>query len=88
LFVRNVRVGQGAFASVTGLGVGAWGDGMAGGQSTPGTVTYPTEACAAPSLGRFTGGGKQLRISDGVKVTRGLTIQDALVGIGTGKYNN
>ena len=64
----------GTSATVTALAVGDWGDGRAGGQSSSVTVTYPTEDCTAPSLGRFTGGGHQIRIADQVRVTRGLTI--------------
>jgi len=64
----------GTSATVTALAVGDWGDGRAGGQSSSVTVTYPTEPCTAPSLGRFTGGGHQIRITDQVRVTRGLTI--------------
>jgi hypothetical protein len=37
------------------------------------TVDLPQE-CTAPGTGRFTGGGKQIRLSDGLKITRGLTI--------------
>jgi len=59
---------------VTALAVAAWGDGAAGGQSTSVTVTYPAEACEQPTLGRFTGGGRQIRLGDGVRITRGLTI--------------
>jgi hypothetical protein len=73
-FSDSTAAPPGTSATVTALAVGNWGDGFAGGQSTSVTVTYPTEACTAPSLGRFTGGGKQIRLSDGLKVTRGLTI--------------
>jgi len=54
--------------------VANWGDGYPGGQSRSLTVNYPTAPCTAPSLGRFTGGGHQIRVTDQVKVTRGLTI--------------
>lgn len=64
----------GTSATVTALAVGTWGDGFAGGQSTSITVNYPTEACEEPTLGRFTGGGRQIRLSDGARITRGLTI--------------
>jgi hypothetical protein len=64
----------GTSAVVTARADGAWGDGDAGGQSSSVTVTYPTEPCTGPTLGRFTGGGKQIRLSDGLKITRGLTI--------------
>lgn len=73
-FSGSTAAPPGTSATVTALAVANWGDGYAGGQSTSITVTYPTEGCTAPSLGRFTGGGKQLRLSDGLKVTRGLTI--------------
>jgi hypothetical protein len=53
---------------------GTWGDGFPGGQSRSITVPYPTEPCTGPTLGRFTGGGKQIRLSDDLKITRGLTI--------------
>jgi len=73
-FSGSVAAPTGSSATVTALAVGTWGDGVAGGQSTSVTVTYPTEACTQPSLGRFTGGGHQIRITDQVKVTRGLTL--------------
>ena len=73
-FSGSVAAPAGSSATVTALAVGAWGDGFAGGQSSSVTVTYPTEACTQPSLGRFTGGGHQIRITDQVKVTRGLTL--------------
>jgi hypothetical protein len=64
----------GTSAVVTARADGTWGSGVAGGQSSSVTVTYPTEPCTGPTLGRFTGGGKQIRLSDGLKITRGLTI--------------
>jgi hypothetical protein len=64
---------SGTSAVVGLLADGAWGDGSAGGQSSQVTVTYPTEPCATPGTGRFTGGGFQNRV-DSVRVTRGLTI--------------
>jgi hypothetical protein len=73
-FSGSTAAPAGASASVTALAVGNWGDGFAGGQSTSVTVTYPTEACTQPSLGRFTGGGHQIRVADQVRVTRGLTL--------------
>jgi len=73
-FSGSTPAPSGTSASVTALAVAAWGNGFPGGQSTSVTVTYPTEPCTAPSLGRFTGGGHQIRITDQVKVTRGLTI--------------
>jgi len=50
-----------------------WGNGTAGGQSTSVQVEIPSQECAQPGIGRFTGGGHQIRV-DGVRVTRGLTI--------------
>lgn len=73
-FSGSTAAPPGTSAIVTALAVGNWGDGFAGGQSTSVTVTYPTEGCSQPSLGRFTGGGRQIRLSDGLRVTRGLTI--------------
>jgi len=73
-FSGSFAAPPGTSAVVTARADGTWGDGFAGGQSSSVTVTYPTEPCTGPSLGRFTGGGKQLRLSDGLKVTRGLTI--------------
>ena len=72
-FFGTVPAPSGNSAIVTALAVATWGDGFPGGQSRSVTVSYPTEACEAPSLGRFTGGGIQ-RLSNGVKITRGLTI--------------
>ncbi len=73
-FSGSTAAPPGTSATVTALAVANWGDGFPGGQSRSVTVTYPTEPCAAPSLGRFTGGGHQIRITDQVRVTRGLTI--------------
>ena len=73
-FSGSTAAPPGASATVTALAVAAWGDGIAGGQSTSVTVTYPAESCEQPTLGRFTGGGRQIRLSDGVRITRGLTI--------------
>lgn len=64
--------GPGDSVTVTALAVATWGDGVAGGQSASTSVTLPAE-CGQTGLGRFTGGGHQIRI-DGVRVTRGLTI--------------
>ena len=63
----------GSSAVVTALAVGVWSNGTAPGQSMSFVVPYPTEECTAPGLGRFTGGGHQIRV-DGARVTRGLTI--------------
>jgi hypothetical protein len=73
-FSGSVAAPTGTSAAVTARADGTWGNGFPGGQSQSVTVTYPTEPCTGPSLGRFTGGGRQLRLSDGLKVTRGLTI--------------
>jgi hypothetical protein len=73
-FSGSVSAPAGTSAIVTALAVANWGDGFAGGQSSSVTVEYPEEGCAQPTLGRFTGGGRQLRLSDGLKITRGLTI--------------
>lgn len=55
------------------LANGNWDDGSGGGQSSEVTVPYPTEPCATPGTGRFTGGGHQVRVGE-ARVTRGLTI--------------
>ena len=73
-FSDSVDAPTGTSAVMTARADGTWGDGFPGGQSQSVTVVYPTEPCTGPSLGRFTGGGKQIRLSDGLKVTRGLTI--------------
>jgi len=57
---------------VSAVTVGPWGDGFEGGQSASESVVIPAD-CAEPGLGRFTGGGHQIRV-DNVRVTRGLTI--------------
>ena len=72
-FSGTLAAPPGASATVTALAVANWGDGFPGGQSASVVVTYPTD-CEQPTLGRFTGGGRQLRLSDGLKITRGLTI--------------
>jgi len=73
-FSGSTEAPPGTSATVTALAVANWGDGYPGGQSRSLTVNYPTAPCTAPSLGRFTGGGHQIRVTDQVKVTRGLTI--------------
>ena len=65
--------GPGDSVVVTALAVDKWSDNYPGGQSRSTTITIPTEPCGQPGLGRFTGGGHQIRV-DGVRVTRGLTI--------------
>lgn len=65
---------SGTSATVTALAVGTWDNGTKSGQSQSITVTYPNEPCAQdPGVGRFTGGGHQIRVG-AARVTRGLTI--------------
>ena len=72
-----VPAGKGAGDTVTvmALAVDAWGNGAPGDSSTVITVTIPTLDCGEidPALGRFTGGGHQVRVGE-ARVTRGLTI--------------
>lgn len=72
-FSGEIPSPNGATAVVMARADGTWGDGYPGGQSDSVTVDLPQD-CVVPSTGRFTGGGKQIRLSDGLKVTRGLTI--------------
>lgn len=72
-FSGSAPAPAGASATVTALAVGTWDNGTAGGQSSSVTVNYPTEPCVTAGLGRFTGGGHQLRVGS-ARVTRGLTI--------------
>jgi len=58
---------------VTAVAVANWDDGDPGGQSASTSVTLPTEPCTATGLGRFTGGGFQVRVG-AARVTRGLTV--------------
>jgi len=58
---------------VTALAVDNWDNGATGGQSTSITVNVPSQSCSATGLGRFTGGGSQIRVG-GARITRGLTI--------------
>lgn len=71
-FSGTAAAPAGTEATVTALAVGTWDDGAPGGQSASVAVTIPTD-CAVPGTGRFTGGGKQVRVGD-VFVTRGLTL--------------
>ncbi len=67
--------GAGDDVWVTAEAVGNWGNGADGGQTASVLVTIP-EDCGGevdPALGRFTGGGHQVRIGE-ARVTRGLTI--------------
>ena len=66
--------GPGDAVVVSWLAVANWADGAAGGQSKSATVVLPETPCGAqPGLGRFTGGGSQIKVGP-VRVTRGLTI--------------
>jgi hypothetical protein len=58
--------------TVTALAVDSWGNGAGGLQSASTSVSVPTD-CPQPGLGRFTGGGFQLRVG-AARVTRGLTV--------------
>jgi hypothetical protein len=65
---------SGTTATVMATAVGNWVDGAVGGQTDSETVTIPTDCTTTkPGIGRFTGGGFQLRVG-GARVTRGLTI--------------
>ena len=76
-FSGSLPVPAGAVAGdiveVSALAVGNWGNGEPGGQSNWFDVTIPQPCKFDPALGRFTGGGSQVRVGD-VRVTRGLTI--------------
>lgn len=71
-FSGSAAAPPGESATVTALAVGPWVDGATGGQSSSVTVIYPTD-CTTPGLGRFTGGGSQIRVG-AARVTRGLTV--------------
>lgn len=71
-FSGSAAAPSGAQVTVTALAVGTWGNGLPGGQSASVLVTVPTD-CVVAGIGRFTGGGKQVRVGD-LSVTRGLTI--------------
>ena len=71
-FTGTLPAPAGAQVTVTALALGTWDSGVAGGQSASVVVTIPTN-CAAVGTGRFTGGGKQVRVGE-ASVTRGLTI--------------
>jgi hypothetical protein len=59
---------------VAAVAVADWGNGRTGGQSESVSIVIPDDDCGPDEgLGRFTGGGHQIRV-DGVRVTRGLTI--------------
>lgn len=63
----------GTQATVTALAIANWGDGDPGGQSAATTVDIP-EGCGSLTLGRITGGGSQIRLDNGIRVSDGLTI--------------
>jgi hypothetical protein len=71
-FSGTVPAPAGSQVTVGVVALGTWDSGVAGGQSRAVVVTIPTN-CAAAGTGRFTGGGKQVRVGD-ASVTRGLTI--------------
>jgi hypothetical protein len=71
-FSGSALAPSGTSATVAAMAVGQWGDGFPTGQSSSVTVAIPTD-CGLPALGRFTGGGSQIKVG-GVRVTRGLTI--------------
>jgi hypothetical protein len=56
--------------TVTATAIDPWGDGFGAGETDSKTVTIPT-SCAT---GRFTGGGKELDLANGVYVTQGLEL--------------
>lgn len=78
-FSGSAPAPAGTSASVTAQAVGSWDDGAGGGQAESITVTYPAEPCAQdPGVGRFTGGGFQVRVG-AARITRGLTIHCDLI---------
>jgi len=68
----------GDIVEVSALAVDSWGNGETGGQSNWFDVTVPQSCVFDPALGRFTGGGSQVRVG-AARVTRGLTIHCDLV---------
>ena len=58
---------------VSALAVDAWGNGEPGGVSNWVDVVLPASCVFDEALGRFTGGGHQIRVGE-ARVTRGLTI--------------
>jgi hypothetical protein len=74
-FSGSAAAPAGTQATVTAVAVANWRNGTAGGQVAATTVVYPTEPCDVedPGVGRFTGGGNQVRVGE-ARVTRGLTI--------------
>jgi len=63
--------GSGSF-TVAAVAIDPWGDGGLPGGSTSVEVTRP-ESCGG-GTGRFTGGGKEISLVGGLKITDGLTI--------------
>src|SRR5688500_18374617 len=79
-FSGSAPAPAGTSATVSAVAVGEWDGGTPGGGTAESvTVTYPTESCSPPvGVGRFTGGGFQVRVGD-TRVTRGLTIHCDLI---------
>lgn len=71
-FSGSASAPAGTSAVVTAVAVDDWVNGYPGGQSASTTVSIPTD-CGQTGIGRFTGGGPQIRV-DTVRVTKGLTI--------------
>lgn len=71
-FSGSAPAPAGSQATITGVALSNWENGTVGGQSASVVVAIP-DNCVVPGTGRFTGGGKQVRVGD-VFVTRGLTI--------------
>jgi hypothetical protein len=66
--------GPGDVVSVTARVIANWSDGWIPGASASVSVTLPSDLCGVQvGLGRFTGGGHQVRVGE-ARVTRGLTI--------------
>jgi hypothetical protein len=58
---------------VAALAVAQWGDGYPGGEASNTTITVTVPTNCAPGIGRFTGGGKQVTLSN-VVVTKGFEV--------------
>lgn len=63
----------GDIIEVSAIAVSNWGNGSPGGLSNWYDVVVPEPCATGEALGRFTGGGNQVRVGD-ARVTRGLTI--------------
>ena len=74
-FSGSTLAPSGTTASMSATAIGNWLDGHEGGQSSSVSVVIATDCTPTeePGVGRFTGGGFQLRAS-AARVTRGLTI--------------